>query len=174
MARSATRLGALGRIQRAGFYRGVMGDSRGWMYVWGGLWLVRRLSAKSSGGQLLLSEELKPGQRLVIGNQRATTGDGPPAAVRGRGGKVVPVTALKGRKARKANKELAAEAARQAKADAKRQRSRKVRKAQRKADAASAKATAQAQKASARADAKAAAKAGRGRARRRAAASADA
>lgn len=138
--RSSTGGGMLARVQRFGLHRGVFGASKGWAYVWGGLWLWRKLTANGSAGEILLAEELKPGQRIVIGNQRSTTGSGTVQAVRGRGGKVVPVAQLKGRKARKARKELAQIEAQQQRVEAKRLRSRKVRKAQAKADKAAKKA----------------------------------
>ncbi len=65
--------GWLRTAERMGVARGVFGGSKGWLYVGTGLWTlrtVRRLAARQS--EVLLSEELKPGQRVVIANGRAT------------------------------------------------------------------------------------------------------
>lgn len=60
-------------LERIGVSRGLFGNSKGWLYVGGGLWTlrtVRRLSQRKS--EVLLREELAPGQRLIIANDRAT------------------------------------------------------------------------------------------------------
>lgn len=60
-------------LERLGISRGVFGASKGWMYVGGGLWTlrtVRRLAQRKS--EVLIREELAPGQRLIIANGRAT------------------------------------------------------------------------------------------------------
>ena len=65
--------GLLRTIERLGVSRGVFGSSRGWMYVGGGLWTlrtVRRLAQRKP--EVLLREELAPGQRLIIANGRFT------------------------------------------------------------------------------------------------------
>ena len=67
-------------VERIGMSRGVFGSSKGWMYVGGGLWTlrtVRRMAQRKS--EVLLREELAPGQRLIIANGRATL-DGPDGA----------------------------------------------------------------------------------------------
>lgn len=69
--------GALRFLERTGVNRGLMGGSKGWFYVGTGLWTlrtVRRLATRKT--EILLSEELRPGQRIVIANGRATI-DGP-------------------------------------------------------------------------------------------------
>lgn len=65
--------GPLRTIERLGVSRGVFGSSKGWMYVGGGLWTlrtVRRMAQRKP--EVLLREELAPGQRLIIANGRAT------------------------------------------------------------------------------------------------------
>ena len=78
MARSSRRRakGPFATLQRLGFSRGVLGGSRGWMYLATGLWTlrtVRRFAQRRP--EILISEELKPGQRIVIANGRATIDD---------------------------------------------------------------------------------------------------
>lgn len=100
--------GVFGTLQSIGISRGVFGDSKGWFYVGTGLWTLRtvkRLAERKP--EILLREEIRPGQKLVIANDRATVdGDALPV-VRGRGGKLKarkePKPA-KGRKARRAAK----------------------------------------------------------------------
>jgi hypothetical protein len=58
---------------RTGINRGVFGDSKGWLYVGTGLWTlrtVRKLAARKP--EILLREEIKPGERLIIANDRGT------------------------------------------------------------------------------------------------------
>lgn len=65
--------GLLRMAERAGIARGVFGTSKGWLYVGTGLWTLRtmrRLALRKP--EILLSEELRPGDRLVIANGRAT------------------------------------------------------------------------------------------------------
>ncbi len=65
--------GLLRSAERLGVNRGVFGGSKGWFYVGSGLWTlrtVRRMAERKS--QILISEELAPGQRLIIANGRAT------------------------------------------------------------------------------------------------------
>ncbi|CAN5784830.1 hypothetical protein BH10ACT1_BH10ACT1_09960 [soil metagenome] len=97
MARKAgvkSRGGVLRIAERAGISRGLFGGSKGWFYVGTGLWTlrtVRRMAERKP--EILLSERLQPGQRLVIANGRATldsTGGGAQAQ------------STKGRKGRKA------------------------------------------------------------------------
>lgn len=64
--------GLLRLAERMGLSRGI-GGSRGWFYLGTGLWTlrtVRRLALRRS--EVLLSEELRPGDRIVIANGRAT------------------------------------------------------------------------------------------------------
>lgn len=88
-------MGVLRTVERSGLRKGMAG-SKPWFYVGTGLWTlrtVRRLAERKD--EVLLSEVLKPGQRIVIANGRATIDDGPaPAAA----------TKVKGRKGRKATK----------------------------------------------------------------------
>jgi len=68
-----SRGGVLRIAERAGISRGLFGGSKGWFYLGTGLWTlrtVRRLAERKP--EILLSEKLEPGQRLVIANDRAT------------------------------------------------------------------------------------------------------
>jgi len=81
--------GVLGRLQSIGMTRGVFGDSKGWLYVGTGLWTLRTVKRMAERKpEILLREELKPGQRLVIANDRATLDGDVVPVVRGRGGKL--------------------------------------------------------------------------------------
>ena len=78
--RTASGGGLLRSAERLGINRGLFGGSRSWFYVGTGLWTlrtVRRLAARRP--EILISEELKPGQRMVIANGRATIDDAPGA-----------------------------------------------------------------------------------------------
>ena len=71
-------------VERTGIRKGMSG-SKGWFYVGTGLWTlrtVRRLAERHD--EILISEELKPGQRLIISNGRATIEDGPAPQPTGR------------------------------------------------------------------------------------------
>lgn len=83
------RRGVFGTLQSIGISRGVFGNSKGWFYVGTGLWTlrtVRRLAERKP--EILLREEVKPGQRLVIANDRATIECDVLPVVRGRGGRL--------------------------------------------------------------------------------------
>jgi hypothetical protein len=78
--RTASRGGLLRSAERLGINRGLFGGSRSWLYLGTGLWTlrtVRRLAERKP--EILISEELKPGQRIVIANGRATVDDAPVA-----------------------------------------------------------------------------------------------
>ena len=93
--------GILRTLERSGMRKG-MGGSKGWFYVGTGLWTlrtVRRLAERKE--EILISETLRPGQRIVIANGRATIEDAPQAAVPA------------GRRRRKAAAKAEAKAARQ-------------------------------------------------------------
>jgi hypothetical protein len=116
--------GVFRMVERTGLRKGVAG-SKGWFYVGTGLWTVRtlrRMAARQE--ELLISEELKPGQRIVISNERISVEGTPTSAPTGR---------RASRKAAKAQARAEADAAKRA---AKAQRSRAARRAQRKAAAA--------------------------------------
>lgn len=86
-------MGVLRVVERSGLRKGMAG-SKPWFYVGTGLWTlrtVRRLAERKD--EILVSEVLKPGQRIVIANGRATIEDGP-----------APAPVAKGRKGRKATK----------------------------------------------------------------------
>lgn len=71
-----SRRGLLRWAEGIGVSRGVIGGHRGWLYVGTGLWTlrtVRRLAERKS--EVLISEELKPGQRITIANGIATLDD---------------------------------------------------------------------------------------------------
>jgi hypothetical protein len=108
-------------IERTGLRKGVSGGSKPWFYVGTGLWTlrtIRRMAERKE--EILISERLAPGQRIIIANGRATLDDleaGEPVAAKGRSRKVA-------RKAQKADAKAAAkaqeaEAKRVAKAEAK-------------------------------------------------------
>jgi hypothetical protein len=64
-------------LERTGIRKGIFGDSKAWMYVGTGLWTIRflrRLAERKP--EVLLREELKPGQRMIIANGRATIDEG--------------------------------------------------------------------------------------------------
>ncbi len=87
--------GMLRMAERAGMSRGVFGGSKAWFYVGTSLWTlrtVRRLAARKP--EILLSEELRPGQRLIIANGRATLDAIP-------GGALDPATQSAGRRGRR-------------------------------------------------------------------------
>ncbi len=65
--------GVLRKAERLGLNRGLVGGSRGWLYVGTGLWTlrtVRRMAQRKT--EVLLAEELQPGDRIVIANGRTT------------------------------------------------------------------------------------------------------
>ncbi|HEX2576972.1 MAG TPA: hypothetical protein VHK88_11535 [Aquihabitans sp.] len=75
MARFTRREGDDGGLfrtaERLGITRGLFGGSKGWFYVGTGLWTlrtIRRMAERKS--EVLVSEVLEPGQRLVIANGR--------------------------------------------------------------------------------------------------------
>lgn len=64
--------------ERLGINRGLFGGSKGWFYVGTGLWTlrtVRRMAERKA--EILVSEELRPGERLVIANARPTLDQAP-------------------------------------------------------------------------------------------------
>lgn len=111
-------VGMLRRIEHLGMSRG-RGGSRTWLYVGTGLWTlrtVRRLADRRE--EILISEPLRPGERLIIANNRPTLDSDPR-----------PAKEPKGRRAKKRYRKMQAEAAKEqakrdkkaAKADAKMQ-----------------------------------------------------
>lgn len=76
--------GVLRVVERTGLRKGVNG-SKGWFYVGTGLWTlrtVRRLAERKD--EILISEVLEPGQRLVISSGRATVEGAPAPQPKGR------------------------------------------------------------------------------------------
>lgn len=63
----------LSYLRRAGTRKGIMGDSKPWLYIGAATWafrLLRRLAKQKP--EILLLEELKPGQRIIVANDRST------------------------------------------------------------------------------------------------------
>jgi hypothetical protein len=109
----SSQYGMLRRVEAHGMRLG-RGGSKYWLYVGTGLWTlrtVRRMAERRE--EILISEPLLPGQRIVIANDRATI-EGTPAAPK-------PPKGRRARKAQaKANKKAAKQEAKlQAKVDAK-------------------------------------------------------
>lgn len=74
--------GLVRMVKWAGIDRRVFGSSRGWFYIGTGLWTlrtIRRLAARKP--EILLSEVLRPGERLMIANGRATIDSSPGQAM---------------------------------------------------------------------------------------------
>jgi hypothetical protein len=60
-------MGALvSRLRKRGFQRGVMGDSRIWMGLWGALTAARVIRRVTRSKPIVEQFTLKPGQTLVI------------------------------------------------------------------------------------------------------------
>jgi hypothetical protein len=86
----------LKRLQRLGVRRGLGGAGKGWLYVGIASWGLRTLQRMASRQpEIILSEEIKPGQRIIIANDRATVDVGAASDAKGRRG---------GRKGRRASR----------------------------------------------------------------------
>ncbi len=60
-------------LRRNGFRRGILGGSRGWAAMAIATWGYTKLKGLAErDAEVVFSEELKPGQRLVISNDRPT------------------------------------------------------------------------------------------------------
>jgi hypothetical protein len=62
-------------LRRNGVRKGIFGGSRGWAAVAVGTWgytTLKRLAQREP--ELVFSEELKPGDRIIISNNRSTLG----------------------------------------------------------------------------------------------------
>ena len=60
-------------LRRQGVRKGIFGGSRGWAAVAVGTWgytTLKRIARREP--ELVFSEELKPGERIIISNNRAT------------------------------------------------------------------------------------------------------
>jgi len=60
-------------LRKNGLRRGILGGNRAWAAVAVGTWgysQLKRLSQRSA--EVVFSEELKPGQRIIISNDRTT------------------------------------------------------------------------------------------------------
>ncbi|MCB0978344.1 MAG: hypothetical protein KDB02_12885 [Acidimicrobiales bacterium] len=83
--------GPLATLQSIGISRGLFGGSKGWLYVGGGLWTVRTIRRMAERKpEILIREEIKPGQRITIANNVATIDGGELPVKRGRRGKLKP------------------------------------------------------------------------------------
>ncbi|MCU1369160.1 MAG: hypothetical protein JWO77_354 [Ilumatobacteraceae bacterium] len=104
----AAHVGVLRRLEHLGMSKGRHG-SKTWLYVGTGLWTlraIRRLAGRRE--ELLISEPLRPGERLIIANNRPTLGS------------LSEAPEPKGRRAKKRHRKAVAEAAKvQAKRDKK-------------------------------------------------------
>ena len=95
---SSRTTGVFRALERTGFRKGLLGH-RHWFYVGTGLWTLRTIRRMAGDREeILISERLKPGQRIVIANAASTVA-GQPAPVR-----------LSRRKAKKARKEAVRDA----------------------------------------------------------------
>ena len=96
------RIGVLRTIEMHGMRKG-RGGSKHWLYVGTGLWTLRTIRRMAERREeVLISEVLKPGQRLIIANDRPTI-EGPVDVAR----------PPKGRRARKAQRKADKKAAKQ-------------------------------------------------------------
>ena len=58
-------------LRRRALRRGPLGGSRGWTYLWAVLFAARLLKRLTAGKEeILLTEELEPGQTLIISGGR--------------------------------------------------------------------------------------------------------
>ena len=73
--------GVLRSLERTGIRKGLLGH-RHWFYVGTGLWTLRTIRRMAGDREeILISERLRPGDRIVIANGVATI-EGQPAPVR--------------------------------------------------------------------------------------------
>lgn len=85
--RRRANAGLVRMVKWAGMDRRGFRSSRGWFYIGTGLWTlrtIRRLAARKP--EILLSEVLRPGERLMIANGRATIDSSPVQAPVGAAG----------------------------------------------------------------------------------------
>lgn len=76
----------LKRLQRLGLRRGVFGNGKGWLYLGIASWGLRTLRRVAEPNpDILLHEELKPGQRVIIANDRGTVDVEPTSETKRRG-----------------------------------------------------------------------------------------
>ncbi len=64
-------------LRRSGTRKGILGDSKPWLYVGAASWgyrYLRRMARRKP--EILLLEELKPGQRIIVSNSRPTVDAG--------------------------------------------------------------------------------------------------
>jgi hypothetical protein len=65
--------GLLRTAESLGINRGLLGGNKAWAYVGTGLWTLRRVRKMAERkSEILISENLAPGERIVIANGRAT------------------------------------------------------------------------------------------------------
>ena len=109
--RGAAGGGLLRTAERAGLRKGLNG-SKPWFYVGTGLWTlrtIRRMGERKT--EILVSETLKPGQRIVIANGRLTVDE---AEHRGASIAEPQTTEKRSRRERKAEAKAAEKAAKKA------------------------------------------------------------
>ena len=84
---AAAHLGVLRRVEAHGMRLG-RGGSKNWLYVGTGLWTLRTIRRMAERREeILISEPLRPGQRLIIANNRPTAEEAAPKPPKGRGAK---------------------------------------------------------------------------------------
>jgi hypothetical protein len=109
--RNSSGGGLLRTAERAGLRKGLNG-SKPWFYVGTGLWTlrtVRRLAERKT--EILVSETLEPGQRIIIANGRITVDE---AEARGAEVEHAQATEKQSRRQRKAEAKRADKAAKKA------------------------------------------------------------
>ena len=123
--------GLLRTAESLGINRGLLGGNKSWAYVGTGLWTLRRMRKMAERkSEILISETLAPGERLVIANGRATIEQ---AEQRGKTVRGTDEGRSLSRKERKAEKKRAEQAAADAKVATKAEKKAGKRRAKRRA-----------------------------------------
>lgn len=120
---SSNPSGILRVVERTGLRKGVEGNKH-WFYIGTGLWTLRTIRRLAGDREeIVISERLKPGERIVIANGRATIDapDGSPILLP-RGRRAQKKLAKAAKKADEAAAERARKAAKKAKKAEKRSR----------------------------------------------------
>jgi hypothetical protein len=101
--------GLLRTAESLGINRGLLGGNKAWAYVGTGLWTLRRVRKMAERkSEILISENLAPGERIVIANGRATIEQTEQRGRTVRDAKEGPSLSRKERKAEKKRAEQAA------------------------------------------------------------------
>jgi hypothetical protein len=67
----------LAYLRRRSTRKGIIGDSRPWLYIAAATWVIRLLRRTAfRKPEILVLEELKPGERIIISNSRPTVDSG--------------------------------------------------------------------------------------------------